>query len=293
MSVAQYQQVSYGLTQALIPEAPVSIVSKRDPTANDKAQIGTQWINTLTNSYFVLTSIVANVATWASAGTGAGIFFSLEATGGNITADLGNIIATAGDIVATAGNIVATAGDVDAGNDVNATNAITATNGDITATNGNIVATLGSIDALAGNISAANGITATGGDIDAATGNINATVGDVTAGNDMLATNNITSTVGDITATAGSVNAGADVVADVNITSTTGNITATLGNVVVTAGDILLNGLSIVTGAGDPNGVVAAAAGSFYLNTAGAGINDRLWVNTTGAMVWTFVVTGA
>jgi len=262
VSVAQYQQVSYGLTQALIPEPPLSIVSKRNPTANDKAQIGTQWVNTATNSYFVLTSIVANVATWASAGTGAGVFFSLEATGGNITADLGNIIATAGDIVATAGNIVATAGDVDAGNDVNATNAITATNGDITATNGNIVAsngdivaTLGNIDALAGNVSAANGLTATGGDIDAATGNITAVAGDITA--------------------------------------TAGNIVATAGNIEATAGNFIVNGVGIYAGAGDPNGALAAAQGSLYLNTAGAGINDRAWINTTGAMVWTFVVTGA
>lgn len=259
MSVAQFQQVSYGLTQALIPEPPLSIISRRNPTANDKAQIGTQWVNTATNSYFVLTSIVANVATWASAGSGNGVFFSVEATGGNITADLGNIIATAGDIVATAGDIIATAGNINAGNAMEAQNNITSVAGNIIATAGDIVATAGNVD----------------------------------AGADVVAAANITATAGDITATAGSVTAGADVIADVDITSTTGNIVATLGNVEATAGHFIVNGVSILAGTGDPNGAVNAPQGSLYLNDAGAGVNDRAWINTDGATAWTFITTGA
>jgi len=259
VSVAQFQQVSYGLTQALIPEPPLSIISRRNPTANDKAQIGTQWVNSATNSYFVLTSIVANVATWASAGTGAGVFFSLEATGGNITADLGNIIATAGDIVATAGDINAVAGSVNAGTDVNATNDVTAGN----------------------DVVADQNITATNGDITAAAGNIVATAG------------NIVATAGDITATAGSITAGTDLIADVDITSTTGNIVATLGNIEASAGHFIVNGVSILSGTGDPNTVVNAPQGSLYLNDAGSAINDRAWINIDGATAWTFITTGA
>ena len=237
MSVNQFNQVSYGFTQSLIAEFPLPIVSVRAPGANDKAQLGTEWIDKTTNMVYILTSIVNNAATWVTAGGagGAGVFASLEATIGNITADLGNIVATVGNITATAGNIVATAGN-----------------------------------------------------ITASAGAIRATLGDVTAGNDIVAFNDVVATNGNVSSTLGNIVADAG-----NISATLGNITAAAGNIVATAGHFLVNGLSIVTGAGDPNGIVNAAQGSLYLNTAGTGVNDRAWINTDGITTWTFITTGA
>jgi hypothetical protein len=85
MSTAQINQVSYGLTQALISETQPPIVSTRNPTTNDKAQLGTNWINSSSNDAFILTSIVANSATWIGVGGGVGSFTSLTVTPGPIS----------------------------------------------------------------------------------------------------------------------------------------------------------------------------------------------------------------
>jgi hypothetical protein len=108
--------VAYGLSSPLVAVPPKAIPSLRNPGTGDKAQVGQLWVNLSTNAYFVLTSISNNSATWvaSSGGGGAGVFASVEATTGNITADLGNFVATAGNITATAGNIVATAGNITA-----------------------------------------------------------------------------------------------------------------------------------------------------------------------------------
>lgn len=55
----------------------------------------------------------------------------------------------------------------------------------------------------------------------------------------------------------------------------------------------IANGLAVTSGDGDPNGVVEAPQGSFYLNTAGNGTQNRAWINTDGGTAWTYVVTGA
>lgn len=70
MSVFQPGKVGYGFSQALldVPNAP--IVAQRDPTTNDKAAIGTIWIDSATNNAFILTSIVDNIATWIMTGGG-------------------------------------------------------------------------------------------------------------------------------------------------------------------------------------------------------------------------------
>lgn len=87
MSVNQRQNVSYGLTQALIPDAPVPIVSKRAPTTHDYALVGTIWSNTTTSTVYILASVIANVATWIAVGGGgaAGVFSSLVVTPGPIS----------------------------------------------------------------------------------------------------------------------------------------------------------------------------------------------------------------
>src|SRR6202789_3693277 len=103
MSTAQFKQVAYGLTQALIPEMQLPIVSQRNPTTMDKAQLGTLWVNTATNGTFILTSIVANVAHWSTSNGGTGISTLTGDSGGPQSPLAGNvnILGTAGDIVVT------------------------------------------------------------------------------------------------------------------------------------------------------------------------------------------------
>ncbi len=71
MSVNQPGDVAYGFSQALLGVPSKPIIAQRSPTTNDKAQIGTEWINQVANAVFVITSIVDNVATWVQTGGGA------------------------------------------------------------------------------------------------------------------------------------------------------------------------------------------------------------------------------
>lgn len=48
------------------------IVQPRNPTTRDAAELGTIWINTVSQQYFILTSIQGNVNVWISS-TGAGL----------------------------------------------------------------------------------------------------------------------------------------------------------------------------------------------------------------------------
>lgn len=87
-----------------------------------------------------------------------------------------------------------------------------------------------------------------------------------------------------------------------NLTLTTGNLTLTAGNVVLTLGDLQLNanrvitwsnGISILTGAGSPDGVVLGTQGSLYLRTDGDNVNNRAFINTDGVSAWTGITTAA
>ena len=168
MSVRQYTNVSYGLTQPLNIESQLPIVSKRNPTTSDFAQIGTIWVNTTSNEYWVLTSIVANSASWVTfGGGGGGVFTSLTVNPGNLTV--------------TAGNITATAGSISAGTTITAGTGITSTTGNVVASAGNLVATAGGLS-VATTVLAGTGITSTTGNINASAGNIIA-AGALGAGN--------------------------------------------------------------------------------------------------------------
>lgn len=74
------KQVAYGLSQELINIPQHPIVSQRAPMTSDMAEIGTIWIDIPNDDSYILTSIVANVATWINAGGGSGIFNSLDVT---------------------------------------------------------------------------------------------------------------------------------------------------------------------------------------------------------------------
>jgi len=81
MATRKVNLVSYGQNQPLIGIFPPPIVTTRNPTANDMADIGQIWINESANTAFVLTSIVANVATWQEfAFNGGAVFNNLTVT---------------------------------------------------------------------------------------------------------------------------------------------------------------------------------------------------------------------
>jgi hypothetical protein len=155
-----FNQVSYGLSQALINQPPFPIYSKRAPTVNDIGyQLATMWIFIGSNQAYVLTSVINKVATWVQiAAGGTGTFSSLTVTPGPISLTGTTSINTSGAAVTTIGtggtgavNIgnatgntavtgsLATTTSISAGTFVNAATTVTAVAGNITAINGNVV----------------------------------------------------------------------------------------------------------------------------------------------------------
>lgn len=207
MSTIQPKNTSYGLSQAIINNAPQPVSAKRAPLTSDFMQVGTVWCNTTTNTVYILASITNNSANWqAVGGGGAGVFSSLTVTPGPI-----NLTGTTNIIGLTNINVAGTA-------------------------NTNIGNATGSVDIE----------------------------GDVT-----LTDGNLELAVGDIILTGG----GADVI-------------------VPAGGSFQFAATAyILAGNGDPNGTVAALKGSIYLNTAGSGTGNRMYINTDGINAWTAVTT--
>ena len=85
MSVSSFKYVAYGQNQGLIIEPPYPIIAKRIPGANDKAQVGTVWVDTITNQVFILASVRNNIATWVNTAGGAGVFTSITVNPGPFT----------------------------------------------------------------------------------------------------------------------------------------------------------------------------------------------------------------
>lgn len=96
--------IDYGFTQALQQVFPIPIVAKRAPTTSDKAQLGTLWIQptntsgTAVNGAWILTSIIANLATWSDVSEGSGMFTSLTVNPGPTN------LSTVGNGAVTIGN---------------------------------------------------------------------------------------------------------------------------------------------------------------------------------------------
>lgn len=159
-----YNQVSYGLTQPLITEAPKPIVALRAPTTHDiNYALGTLWIqpkntsSVAVNFAWVLTSIINNSASWLQieTGGGTGVFTALTVTGVSTLTGTTNINIT-GAATTNIGN-----GGTGAVNIGNATGGVSITGatgvtGTLTASTG-LIATTGGVTATAGNIDAADG----------------------------------------------------------------------------------------------------------------------------------------
>jgi len=96
--MATKNQIAYGLDNPLQSVFPKPVESRRAPKTSDHYQIGQVWVDVTTNTAYMLTSIAANASQWTNLVGGSGVFASLEATTGNITADVGDVVVTAGTV---------------------------------------------------------------------------------------------------------------------------------------------------------------------------------------------------
>lgn len=82
MGISSFNVNSYTRNQPelRIPQPP--IVAKRSPNNNDKYTISQEWINTLTNAVFVLTSYVNGIPTWSDITGASGLFTAITVTTG-------------------------------------------------------------------------------------------------------------------------------------------------------------------------------------------------------------------
>jgi hypothetical protein len=106
MSVQQFNKTAYGLSQPLIGLPSSPIVSKRSPSTQDKAEIGTLWINTIAEASWILINIADNASLWQLTSSTSTTFTDILVTPGNITVSNGYIAADSGPIVGE--SIVAT-----------------------------------------------------------------------------------------------------------------------------------------------------------------------------------------
>lgn len=269
MSTQQRNNVAYGLSQAILNVFPQPIVAKRDPTTNDKAQIGTLWINVTDGVAYVLTQIVNNVSTWQGL-AGGNTFNTLTVTPGPTSITGTTNINTAGAGVTTIGT--GGTGAVSIGNatgNTSITGSLT-TSAALTVSAGGLTVTAGGLSAVGtttiNGAGAANTVIGTGG------------TGAVFIGN---STGN-TSVTGTLTSTD-------------DITVTAGDFIASNGNVVIstpTRGLTLPGPVNIITGAGAPANGLALHVGDIYINTTAASAATRIYV-ATGVGAWTNVTCAA
>ena len=114
-------------------------------------------------------------------------------------------------------------------------------------------------------------------DLTVVAGDINVTAGDINVA------------AGNIEATLGGITAGTSLIAGTSISATNGNITAVSGNVVIadpTKGVTLGTGVQILSGTGDPDGVVTAAQGTVFFRTDGTTASEVIYVNTDSTTSW-------
>ena len=110
MSVFQPGNVAYGLSQPLIGVPNEPIVSQRAPTTADRAAIGTLWIDQPTNTPYILTSIVDNIATWVFASGGSSVLSIVTSAGTAIpVAGVINLFEGANILTSAAGNTITVA----------------------------------------------------------------------------------------------------------------------------------------------------------------------------------------
>lgn len=92
MAINQNNPTSYGFSQPLIGVPSAPIIAKKDPTVNDRAQLGTLWINQLTQSVYILTVIEDAQSNWELLSTSSGTVTNLTSDDGMVATPLGGVI---------------------------------------------------------------------------------------------------------------------------------------------------------------------------------------------------------
>lgn len=111
MSNFTYNPKSVGALQPFVQNNPTTIIAKRDPLGTDKAPIGQIWVNTASNTVFILTSILVGEFIWTTNTGGGGTFTEVTITGpgvttltvetGNVDIEDGNLTLDNGDLSVT------------------------------------------------------------------------------------------------------------------------------------------------------------------------------------------------
>lgn len=78
----------YGVQDAFVQLTPLPIIAQRAPTASDRYEVGTQWIDQPNDDIHVLTRFSAGSAIWINTGGGTGVFNALNVV---TTATIGSL----------------------------------------------------------------------------------------------------------------------------------------------------------------------------------------------------------
>lgn len=326
MSVTPQVKPALGaINQLFVSAATPPIISIRNPLGADRAQIGTIWINKPLNTSYIITSVVANVATWqeiSNAGGGGAIAGASLAITPGPTALTGQFTVTSGAALPVSIGADATDHDVTIGSQTGVStltlqsgtgdiNLSPANTGDVrlgtaTQTAASVIAigqsTLGqpitignAINTVAQTISIA---TAASG----ANSVVNILTGVASAGQQIF------QVLTGAASTAGVLNIGTGTAAHV---TTIGSVTGAASTVVRSgtlalqlttaapvagAGGILVTqgatAFRVLRGAGIPDNALAIQAGDLYVRSDPAGATSRMYI-ATGPNVWTNISMAA
>jgi len=311
------------VNQLFVDGALVPVVSKYAPTANDRADLGTLWIQPMdvagvaVNDAWVITSVIANVANWANISGGAAVFNGLTVNGPSVlngaltVASAGNAVNISTDAVANAttiGNVTGASSlalRYGTGNAVISGAATSTLTLGAAATTGVLslgVSTLGqpisigtALNTVAQTISIGTGASAANSVVNILTGV--ATAGQqifqvlTGAGSTAGVLNIGTGTAAHVT-TIGSVTGAASTAVRSGtfaLELTTAAPAAAAGGIRVTQG---ATAFRVLSGAGVPNNNLAIQAGDMYVRSDPAGATSRIYVST-GAGAWTNITMAA
>ncbi len=323
--MAQYRtQVAYGLSQALINEAPVPVQAKRAPTTADIGFLpGTIWVNLVAGTVYILTGVASNLATWLEVSNGPGSFTTLTSTGATTLATTGASVNTFGNTTgATSLSLYAGTGNflIDGAASTTITVGTSLTTGTISIGGSVQTGTLtiaGGTGAQTINIAAASTGVKTINIGSGAVANV-ITIGSQTAGAELFLSSG---TLGTLIESVGGpvelestsnapgaiylfanggtsesiqIQAGQGTgAASIDIISTAGGITM---QTPAAKGITISNGTQapgIYVGTGSPNGSLTAAQGSIFLNVAGSSSSTRMYVNSNGTTGWVAFTTAS
>lgn len=244
------QRLAYSVNQPLTAIFNPPIISNRVPTTKDKQPLGTLWVVKLTNSSYIITSVVNNLANWQLVSAAAGALSQITAEDSSVATPVaGNIIIEGdGNVDTTAAGDTLTISLVPSPTFAGTVTANAITVGDLTVTGDFGINSTAQIDFTSSD-AAANAIL------------LSATAGGVqilAAGNPILLST--TNQAINLVSGTGAINVGADAAAK---TITIGNVTGATG-VVINSGT---NGVAVAsTGAGD---ITLNSSDTLLLDSAG------------------------